>query len=1107
MIHNSIPDVNALSSTWDFSTPGDYTLSGVNSIRIRWWEADLIQQIEHVSVVNDNVWWALLFRPRRVSVDGDYAYVSAHDDDTIQIIDISDPTAPGLEWSITHDGIDIFIDRPYDTVVNGNYLYVAAFQSDAIQIIDISNPASPVEVGEYINDASVRLNGARWLDIQWDYLYVASYNDDAVQVFDISTPTSLVPTDNIRANGAGGRLNGARDIIVDGNYAYVSARNDSSLQVIDISDPSDINFVAQLENDDTTIFLNSVWGIDKVWDYIYATDYNNDGIQIIDVSIPTAPSAVSFTDNSVLTNLNGPRDVQVDGDYAYIADLIWDSIMSMDISDPLDTFQEFELPNSGTTNLNGPRDIQIVWKYIYVAANTDNDFVILKKEYDTSSPTIIPNTAFNFWLENLTSFTETLWANNAWTVTYQISRNNWTDWYYYNGTTWTLTTGWVAESSSASIINTNISDFNAIWSGTEFLWKAFLTSDGDQKVEIDEIQINSAATNPILSVTKTDNDADNIVNTSEVIRYTITLSNSWANASGISIIDTIDSDFGTPYNFMYASCGTPSDSFVDPILTFSSISVDTGLSCVITYDVQVDSWATGWATITNSADASVAAEGWNNPLAANADALTVRACGINDVNIEFNTDNWWEDTYWSLTPNGNACGSWEIANGWNTTDLTCASGWAQSAGAGNGYADNSTITEWPFSLTVGTQYDLHVIDDWGDGMTWDPDVTIEQNWSTTNTFVVDNTGWVFTFTVQEPTGCADVIDPSLTINQAPSQIDPTSIDSATFRVVFDEPINIATFTVSDITLSGTTWTVTSWPTEVSPNNGTSFEFSVTGMTDWDTVTATIWAWLIQDIAGNTNIASISTDNTITYIGWDTTPPVITSLSIASGSLLPWGNHTLSIEYNDADSGIDTGTAILQLAKWDGISAYGPNIAATGSTSLSTTSTGATYSLDDLDFWKYVYAFQISDNDGNASISTGAVFYIDIPEFTVSTPEVDLWILNVWSETFSPTVTVTVKTLWAGFDVTFDRSSDFTEGTENIIPWNTTSWYGYQQTPYTWTISSINTSQNIVTQAASLNTNGDKNTYTYEIQLGAIIDIQQAAGNYEWNLDFDINLTY
>jgi hypothetical protein len=42
---------------------------------------------------------------------------------------------------------------------------------------------------------------------------------------------------------------------------------------------------------------------------------------------------------------------------------------------------------------------------------------------------------------------------------------------------------------------------------------------------------------------------------------------------------------------------------------------------------------------------------------ASADTLTVLACGINDaVDFVFETDDYGEDTFWSLTPSGNLCG-------------------------------------------------------------------------------------------------------------------------------------------------------------------------------------------------------------------------------------------------------------------------------------------------------------------------------------------------------------------------------------------------------------------------------------------------------------------
>jgi hypothetical protein len=119
----------------------------------------------------------------------------------------------------------------------------------------------------------------------------------------------------------------------------------------------------------------------------------------------------------------------------------------------------------------------------------------------------------------------------------------------------------------------------------------------------------------------------------------------------------------------------------------------------------------------------------------------------------------------------------------------------------------------------------------------------------------------------------------------------------------------------------------------------------------------------------------------------------------------------------------------------------------------------------------------------------------------------MWNLSSLSNVFSNTVTITVKTVGAAFDVTMDRSSTFSEWWEEIPSYNGALWYGYQQTPYSSVISEIWISENIATQAILINTNGNKNTYTYDIQIWALIDLQQAAGDYMWNLDFSINLTY
>ncbi len=145
----------------------------------------------------------------------------------------------------------------------------------------------------------------------------------------------------------------------------------------------------------------------------------------------------------------------------------------------------------------------------------------------------------------------------------------------------------------------------------------------------------------------------------------------------------------------------------------------------------------------------------------------------------------------------------------------------------------------------------------------------------------------------------DTIKPSVTINQAVTQADPTNVDSAKFTVVFSKAINPSSFTASDITLSGTTGTVTGF-TQVDSRTWT---VTVTGMTDGDAVTATLAANKVTDLAGNNNIASTSTDDQITY---DTTKPTVT-INQTAGQADPTNSATMNFTatFSEPVSGLST----------------------------------------------------------------------------------------------------------------------------------------------------------------------------------------------------------
>lgn len=93
-------------------------------------------------------------------------------------------------------------------------------------------------------------------------------------------------------------------------------------------------------------------------------------------------------------------------------------------------------------------------------------------------------------------------------------------------------------------------------------------------------------------------------------------------------------------------------------------------------------------------------------------------CGAGEVEVSFvfHTDNWGYESYWELVPDGNGCGNGTIASGGNTAQLNCNSGGAPyTATTGNGYGNNTSVTEDNICVAEGAPLDLIIVDDYGDG--------------------------------------------------------------------------------------------------------------------------------------------------------------------------------------------------------------------------------------------------------------------------------------------------------------------------------------------------------------------------------------------------------
>lgn len=103
--------------------------------------------------------------------------------------------------------------------------------------------------------------------------------------------------------------------------------------------------------------------------------------------------------------------------------------------------------------------------------------------------------------------------------------------------------------------------------------------------------------------------------------------------------------------------------------------------------------------------------------------------------------------------------------------------------------------------------------------------------------------------------------PTVTINQATGQSDPSSGASITFTVQFSEPVT--GFTASDIAFTGSTATGTL--AAVVSGSGPLYTVTVTGMTGSGTVVVSIPAAAATDSDTNPSAASTSTDNSVNWI--------------------------------------------------------------------------------------------------------------------------------------------------------------------------------------------------------------------------------------------------
>jgi predicted outer membrane repeat protein len=165
----------------------------------------------------------------------------------------------------------------------------------------------------------------------------------------------------------------------------------------------------------------------------------------------------------------------------------------------------------------------------------------------------------------------------------------------------------------------------------------------------------------------------------------------------------------------------------------------------------------------------------------------------------------------------------------------------------------------------------------------------------------------------------DKTAPTVTINQAAAQADPTNAQPIAFDVVFSEPVS--NFTSTDVALTGSTADVSSASINII-GSGATYTVQVSGVAGDGSVIASISAGTVTDAAGNTNTASTSTDNRVTY------RPLATVVSVTRADANPTNAGsvnfliTLSANFSDfASSGITNDVQLVTTGSITGASIF------------------------------------------------------------------------------------------------------------------------------------------------------------------------------------------
>ena len=352
-----------------------------------------------------------------------YAAVASQVDDGVQILNVTDPTAITATHQIDDtttlelegaDGITTF------TLSDGNtYAAVASLDDNGVQILNVTDPTAITATHQIDDTTTLELAGASGITTFTlsdgnTYAAVASEVDNGVQILNVTDPTAITATDRI--TGSSLELEGATAIttftLSDGNtYAAVASRIDNGVQILNVTDPTAITATAQI-TDNGSLELEGAHDVTTFTSdgntYAAVASWDDNGVQILNVTDPTAITATAqiTDDGTVVLGTANEITIFTSGDHTYAAVASQHDgsgasntggVQILDVTDPTAITATAQITDSGDLELDVAAGIATFTlsdnkTYIAVTAYDDDGVQIMRVDFSIHGNT--PTGAF-----------------------------------------------------------------------------------------------------------------------------------------------------------------------------------------------------------------------------------------------------------------------------------------------------------------------------------------------------------------------------------------------------------------------------------------------------------------------------------------------------------------------------------------------------------------------------------------------------------------------------------------------------------------------------------------------------------------------------------------